>query len=161
MKKEQPQKKKNGRYWILGICIIIIIGISILWPLFKSWAKRWNVGGSAALLAAAVTIYQDQYDELPENLETILKTGFFGIDQRYNIQNGQIRISDQPVKYLKATEPGFIIAVFDEMDGEVYYVISGDTSSHLTDKEGIIKILQKDNELRKKNWPTHRMEIVL
>lgn len=152
--------KRKTKKIINGVVVVAVLSLAVvLFCWVRNVCRESSQKMGVVLLAAAVYVYSQEYGAaLPDNLETILQTGLYGLDSGYSVEGGNVKIRNVPVSYVSTSTPGVVVACFYFHNGEVGYVISGDTGSHFTDSGKIGLILAEDNEKRKKNneprlWP--------
>ena len=131
------------------VLLLCVLGIASVLFLIRSWRHTWDRQAQLSLLAAALTVYYQQYDVLPQNLEAVAATRLLGITSCKPIQGDYLEVNGVRVRYLQATKPGFIVVVEAGPCWKRGYVILGDTSSHYANETELQRVLAHDEQQRR------------
>ena len=149
--------RRRGKPWVLYLLGILIVALCLVvvaaWWL-RDVSRDSGSGTNMALLAAGLFEYQLRSGGLPETLSPLRESGAFGLKQRMPMdENGDFGFPGQRIRYLRATLPGYVIAVdvVPLRSGRILYIVSGDSSVHQTDGETLSEMLAEDDEKRKAN----------
>ncbi len=127
---------------VLLLCLLTAIG----WRVHRNYSRQANL----ASLAAAINVYYQEFGALPDTLEPVRRQGCFGLEGLAIDSCGQATLDGRRLRYLKATQPGFVVVVATETSpSDRVYIVLGDPSTHVIDAQGLVGVLTTDESRRR------------